>query len=133
MNGDKELLDSFDYIKAEIMMKMKIWEVLGKSKNEFDSIYPAVTCDKTFRDSEIVMTLKDRQRDFHCLECFQRAKHCSHNDIGSAFRAAIRTLRKKVDLEKSNKAAILRQKEEERKRNQKWEEKLKARRHEAMR
>lgn len=38
----KDLMESFDFIKVDIMMKIKIWETIGKTKNEFDAIYPTV-------------------------------------------------------------------------------------------
>lgn len=90
-------------------------------------------CEKGYRDCKIVMEFKDRQRVFHCLECFRRAKRCSHNEPNSAFRSQMQILREERDVEKGNKAAILRRQEEDREREEKRELKAEARRQEALR
>lgn len=71
------------------------------------------SCDSRDRDCLIVPTRRARQRNFHCLECHKRARHCSHDDAGSAFRLHLREIREDQDLKKGSFMALKRKREAE--------------------
>lgn len=39
----RDLMENLDFIKVDIITLTKLWETLGKTKDEFDSIYQKVT------------------------------------------------------------------------------------------
>lgn len=94
---------------------------------------PCTYCKSAYKQCRIVLFRKDRQRTFHCLECFRRSKKCSHGIAGSDFLNDIDGLLEEVAVERGNRKAIKRRREIEREEEDLREERQERRRREEVR
>lgn len=62
-------------------------------------------CAATHRQCRITLSLRARQRAFHCLECFRRSRKCSHGEPGSPFLALLKDMQEEEDLKAGSFAA----------------------------
>lgn len=62
-------------------------------------------CLSSHKQCRIVISLRARQRTFHCLECYRRSKRCSHASAGSPFLRHLAALQEEEDLKAGSLAA----------------------------
>lgn len=94
--------------------KRQFLDEVERIKRDGELYDPCTYCKSAYRQCRIVVTRKDRQRSFHCLECFKRSKKCSHGIPGSKFLEDLEFILKEIAVEQGDRAARKRRQESKR-------------------